>query len=217
MKTFLSLILAVVPGILHAQGAEGIHAPASRSITLPVEEAKFQVMISASLETTAQQVKRSLQEAGAPDPTVVLIALGPSFERVSGPPLATFSATFTIAAGASTTLVKSLVDLRGHLAAPLVSLNFGVSYGAAAATVEAARQAMLPQLVEASHATAQMLAAASGVKLGAIRATNEGGAVYANASRVGAIIGGDFSGLIQTQPSSTKYTFSLELVFATLP
>jgi len=237
MRSFLLLIFAA--GLVQAQAVDGIHAPASRQVMLPVEEAQFQVSVSAALDTTVQQVKRLMQDAGAPDATVVLLAIGPGSDSRVGssvstlsaptlPPVSIFSATFTVPVGAAVTVAKAIVDLRSQLAAPFTSLSFNVTYGASAAAVEAARLSMLPKLVEEARKSAQSLAAAAGVKLGAIRGVNEGGGgVYAYVgSPAFAVRTGDFSlvsslspvaGIIAALPPNTSYTFSLELVFATAP
>jgi len=242
MRSFLMLILGAA-GFLQAQAVDGIHAPASRQVLLPVEEAQFQVSVSTALDTTAQQVKRLMQDAGAPGATVVLLAIGPgsdyrlgSFSSASPlsalsaaatpPPVAIFSATFTVPVGAAVTVAKALVDLRSQLAPPFASLSFGVTYSASAAAVEAARLSLLPKLVEEARKSAQSLAAAAGVKLGAIRGVNEGGGIYDYLGAVPEQRSGDFSlvrvldpsvAVIGALPPNTSYTFSLELVFATAP
>ena len=81
------------------------------------------------------------------------------------------------------------------------------------------RQTILPQLMEESRKAAQTLAAAAGIKLGAVRTVSDSGGAYGLvfASRVG-----DFSSLLLGYPSAllssgTQYTFYLNVVFATVP
>jgi hypothetical protein len=75
--------------------------------------------------------------------------------------------------------------------------------------------------------SAQSLAAAAGVKVGAIRYVNDSAGVYAYAGNIVPVAGqrsGDFSALGSfllgvpsvSLPASTQYTFYLNVVFATV-
>jgi hypothetical protein len=75
---------------------------------------------------------------------------------------------------------------------------------------------VLPQLLDDSRKLAQSLAAAAGVKLGAIRAIGDAAGVYAILGGATFLRAGDFSSVTQfSLPSSTQVTFSLNVVFAT--
>jgi hypothetical protein len=175
--------------------------------------------VSAKLDSTTQQVKQLLQDAGALNPTVVANSVGAARSGAVGmAPEVFYSATFTLPAASAADVAKSLLNLSTHLPNPLTSLQLGVTYAASDAKVEAVRQSVLPQLREEALKAAQTIAAAAGVKLGRLRAVNENptGGVYLAASRISGIF---FStaGFISPFPPNIGYTIRLELVFDTLP
>jgi len=217
MKTLLfSLMFA---GLCHAQALSGIHAPVARNVSIPADEATFNIMVSAKVDSTARQVKEALQNAGALNPTVVALSVGASRSgALAGAPEVTYSATFTLPAASAPEVAKGLLSLSTHLPDPLTFLQLNVAYAPSPAKLEEVRQTVLPQLREEAIKAAQAIAAAAGVKLGRLRAANENptGGVYLAASR----IGGDFSsisGFISPFPPNIGYTIRLELVFDTLP
>jgi uncharacterized protein YggE len=86
------------------------------------------------------------------------------------------------------------------------------------ATIEAMRQTTLPQLLDDARRAAQSIAAASGVKLGSIRAMSDSpAATFAYvASGNPALRSGDFSMIsYPVLASSARYTYYLNVVFAT--
>ena len=198
------------------QTSAGINASASRTVTLNLDEAAFTIVTGGSLDSTQQQVKQVLQEAGLPNPTVVTTGLGADYSSAPGAARVSYLATVTIPAGSARDAVKSIEALRTHLPVPLMSFQYSVAFQASQATRDAARQAALPQLVADAQKQAQSLAAAAGVKLGGIRSISDSaGGVYAFA---GVIRNGDFSGLLAVPPaSSAQYTFSVNVIFAAVP
>jgi uncharacterized protein YggE len=86
------------------------------------------------------------------------------------------------------------------------------------ATVDAGRQAVLPQLLDDSRNLAQSLAAATGVKVGAIRAISDSAGTVGGAL-IPVLRIGDFSGMIgildplTSAASSMQYTFYVNVVF----
>lgn len=215
MKTLL--VSLMFGGLCHAQALSGIHAPATRNVNIPADEASFNVTVTAILDSTAKQVKEALQAAGAPNPTVVAISVGPSRTgRIVGSPEVFYSATFTLPAASAAEVAKGLLNLSTHLREPLTGLQLSVTYAASEAKVQEVRQTVLPQLREEALKAAQTMAAAAGVKLGRLRGANENpaGGVYLAARN------GDFSsitGFISPFPLNISYTFRLELVFDAIP
>jgi hypothetical protein len=203
-----------------AQTVDGINAPATRTVTIPADEAAITIIAAGSLDSTPQQVKQALQNAGLPNPTVVAIGLGQDSSRYPPNPAQMFySAAVTIAAGSAIDTANSLERLRTNLPAPIQNLQYSVTFNASQAKVDAMRETVLPQLMDESRKLAQSLASAAGVKLGGIRAISDAGGVFAYAaSRIG-----DFSSLLLGYPSAlvpasgTQYTFYLNVVFATAP
>jgi hypothetical protein len=213
----LCLLFIVLSCVAIAQTSEGISAPASRTVTLTADEAAFTVIVAASLDSTQQQVKQALQNAGLPNPTVVATGLGQDASTYPpGPAQMLYSATVAIPAGSAMDTAKSLETLRTHLPAPLQSLQYSVAFNPSQTAVDAMRQVVLPQLLDDSRKLAQSLAAAAGVKLGAIRAIGDAAGVYAILGGATFLRVGDFSSVTPySQPSSTQVTFSLNVVFAT--
>jgi hypothetical protein len=205
-----------------AQTVDGINAPVSRTVTIAADEAAFTILAAASLDSTPQQVKQALQNAGLPNPTVVAIGLGQDSSRLPpNPAQMLYSATDTIAAGSAIDTANRLEALRTHLQTPLQSLQYSVAFNASQAKVDAMRQTVLPQLMDESRKLAQSLAVAAGIKLGAVRSISDsgGGGVYAY---IGVARSGDFSSLLLGYPSAlvpsgSQYTFYLNVVFAAAP
>jgi hypothetical protein len=209
-----------------AQTFDGINAPVSRTVTLTADEASFSITAAATLDSTQQQVKQALQNAGLPNPTVLAIGLGQ--DNSTYPPGAVqmlYSATAVIPAGSALDTSKRLETLRTHLPAPLGSLQYSVAFNPSQIAVDAMRQVVMPQLLDDSRKLAQSLAAAAGVKLGAIRWISDSpgaiggvslGLVPVSAVLVGGFttIGGFLLGNLSSLPSGTQYTFNVNVVFS---
>jgi uncharacterized protein YggE len=219
----LFLLIVVFACLATAQTPDGISAPASRTVAMTADEAAFAITVAGALDSTQQQVKETLQSAGLPNPTVVATGLsqGTSQWFDTGAQIL-YSATVAIPAGSAIDTAKRLEALRSKLPAPLQNLQYSVAFNPSQATVDAMRQVVLPQLLDDSRKLAQSLAAAAGVKLGAIRSISDSVGAYGvptAASRIG-----DFSqiviGLLRAAPllpSSTQYTFYVNVVFAAAP
>ena len=220
----LFLPIAALACVATAQTFDGISVPVSRTVTLAADEAAFTIATAATLDSTQQQVKQALQNAGLPNPTVVATGLGQ--DNSVYPPGAAqilYSATVTIPAGSAMDTARALETLRTHLPAPLQNLQYSVAFNASQAAQDAARQALMPLLLDDARKSGQSLAAAAGVRLGAIRSIGDSAGVYANIVPAAVQRSGDFSrlgnillgGLSYSLPSSTQYTFYLNVVFAT--
>jgi uncharacterized protein YggE len=219
MKHFL-LLLFIVLSVGTAQILDGINAPASRTVTLTADEAAFTISVAATLDSTQAQVKQALQNAGLPNPTVVATGLGQdSSTYPPGGAQILYSATVTIAAGSVMDAARGLETLRTHLQAPLQNLQYSVAVNPSQATVDAMRKVVMPQLLDDSRRLAQTLATATGVKVGAIRSISDStgavGGVYLAAARLVTIYD-PLTGNLPSLPSSTQYTFYVNVVFATV-
>ena len=218
MKNLL-LLLPVFVSIAAAQSADGINAPVSRTVTLDGDEAAFSMTVAATLDSTSQQVKEALQNAGLPNPTVVATGLVQATTQwFAGPVQMLYSATATIAAGSAIDTAKSLEALRTLLPAPLQSLEYTVAVRPSQAAVDATRQTVLPLLLEESRKLAESLAAATGIKVGAIRSISDSGGIYAYVNRSAAFLYDPLTtSLSSPLSSSTQFTYSLNVVFAAAP
>jgi uncharacterized protein YggE len=218
----LFLLFTVFSCLATAQTLNGLNAPASRTVTLTADEAAFTITAAATLDSTQQQVKQALQNAGLPNPTVVATGLGQqtTSQWFAGGAQILYSATVTIPAGSAIDTAKRLETLRTHLPAPLQSLQYSVAFRTSQNTVDAMRQVVMPQLLDDSRKLAQSLAAATGVKLGAIRSISDSAGVTAGLMLVptSAERLGNFLQVTQYPlPSSLQYTFYVNVVFATAP
>ncbi len=226
MKAIFLLLFAALSWVAAAQTRDGISAPASRTLTLTADEAAFTITVAGTQDSTQPQVKQALQSAGLPNPTVVATGLGQDNSRYPpGAAQVLYSATVAIPAGSAIDTAKSLEALRNHLPDPLRSLQYSVAFTPSQAAVDAMRQVILPQLLDDSRKLAQSLAAAAGVKLGAIRSISDSAGVVGGMGLPAAVArSGDFSQIViydpltgrpPSLPSSTQYTFYLNVVFAT--
>jgi Protein of unknown function (DUF541) len=217
MKHLFLLPFTALCCVATAQTGDGINAPVSRTVTLTADEATFTITAAATLDSTLQQVKQALQNAGLPNPTVVATGLGKEpAEWFDTAVQILYSATVAIPAGSAFDVAKGLETLRTHLTAPLQSLQYSVAFNPTEATVDAMRQLVLPQLLDDSRKLAQSLAATAGIKLGAIRSITDSAGVYGFLRNVVPVARFDPStGSPVSPPSSTQYTFTLNVVFAT--
>jgi hypothetical protein len=213
----LMVLFAALSCAATAQTLNGISAPVTRTMTLTADEAAFAISATASLDATQQQVKEVLENAGLPNPTVVATGLAGAGQML-------YSATVTIPAASAIDTAKSLEALRAHVTAPFQSFQYSVAFNPSQATIEAMRKVVLPQMMDDARKLGQSLAAATGVKLGAIRSISDSAAVVgAVAGSFVAIIsglvtrvGGNFLlGVPYLAPSNPQYTYSLNVVFAT--
>jgi len=169
-----------------------------------------------------------LQNAGLPNPTVVATGLGQDNSTVPPAPRRfSIPLQLQLPRARSWTRPKASKPCVPHLQAPLQSLQYSVAVNPSQATVDAMRKVVMPQLLDDSRILAQSLAAANGVKVGAIRSISDSagavGGVYLVPTAV--LRSGDFSpvniydpvtGNLPSLPSSTQYTFYVNVVFATV-
>jgi hypothetical protein len=236
------LCIGLFAALAGAQSPSVIAVPVSHTVTLEADQVDFTISLTAPLSTTVAQVKQALNAAGLPNPTVVATGLGSPLLGISyggstgTVPLAPylllqFSATASVPPFSATTVAQGLEALRQHPAAPLSSLTYTAAFSVSAPALEAARQAALPRMMDDARKSAQSIAAATGLKLGAVRSLSEGGnvgAVLGQAAYIYNPVGvlsatlrsGDFSSLLVTpRPvtanSSTIARFNLTVTFST--
>lgn len=228
MKYALLPIAALFPLAL-AQASDGISVPVSRVVSLSADEASFTLVIAAGLDSTAQQVKQALQTAGLPNPTVVATGLGSGASAwfdVGAQIL--YSATAAIPAGSALDTAKTIDKLRTNPPAPLTSLQYSVAFNPSQAAVDAARQATIPLLLEDARKAAQTVAAAAGVKVGAIRSISDAAGLFLYVPTA-VERNGDFSQTLNGSMVTSvrlgsapivapySYSFSLTVVFDPVP
>lgn len=212
----LMVLLACAAG---AQGVNGIVVSVSRTANLTPDEADFTVVATAPLDTTQAQITQILQDLGAQNPVVTAVSAGQN--SYTYPPPADsqmlYQVAFSAAPAALKDLAKKLDAVRNNLPATLTGLQFSASLNASQAAVDAAHNNILPQLLSDAAAKAQNVAAAAGLKLGAIQGVvDSANAVYG----LGAVSAAQFvltTGIISTSTTSgpgTQFSFYATVTFA---
>ena len=170
-------LLLFLPCIASAQYTDGITTTVNRSISLTADEAAFSVVAGAGLDTTHQQVTQIFLDAGIANLSLTGTALGQSYDYSRNPPSTQtgilYQFAFTVPAAGLKDAAKKMEALRTSPPALLQSMQYTAALNASQATVDAARQTLLPQLFAEAQKKAQTIAAAAGLKLGAIKSVSE--------------------------------------------
>jgi len=203
-----------------AQYNDGISVSVNRTVTLAADEAAFTVLAATGLDTTAEQVMQIFQTAGLPNLSFTGTALGQTYNYPDAAAVLTvYQLSFTVPAAGLKEAAKKLEVLRLTPPELLKSLQYSASVNAGAATVEASRQTLLPQLLAEARRKAQFLADTAGVKLGAIKGMNE--TSYGVYAMVTSWLSSPLLAGTGTSSSSnnagTQYTFYAGVTFAVAP
>jgi uncharacterized protein YggE len=172
MRLFSLIFLLGVSAF--AQSTEGLSVSVNRTLTLTADEAVFTVLAATALDVTAGQVLEILQTAGLQNLSVSGTGLGQTYSYPDPSAAQTvYQINFTVPAANLKDAAKKLEALR--LAPPpnLNGLQYAASVNAGAASLETARQTVLPQLLADAQKKAQFLAASAGLKLGTIKGVTE--------------------------------------------
>jgi hypothetical protein len=202
----------------YGQFTDGIATSVNRSITLTADEAAFAVIAGAGLDTTAQQVTQIFLDAGITNLSATGAGLGQTFDYTRNPPpmqtAVFYQFAFTVPAAGLKDATKKLEALRISPPALLESMQYTAALNASQATVDATRQTLLPQLFADAQKKAQTIAAAAGLKLGAIKGVSESvysnGGGYFNWIGTSSFLGGFTSA---SNGTGTQYTFSAAIIF----
>jgi hypothetical protein len=198
--------------------ADGIGASVTRTVNITPDQADFTVVVSATLETTQQQVTQVFADSGFPAAAVVGVAAGQN--SYTYPPTDNsqmlYQITFTSAPSAIATLSKKLDAMRANLPAGLTNIQYAAGLNASPAAVDAARAAVLPQLLAEAKSKGQSLAAVASLTLGPIQGVSESSYAaygYSSSFLVGGVVGSSSGS--STNSNGTVYTFYLNVKFAT--
>jgi hypothetical protein len=215
MKPLVLIVLLACAAC--AQGVNGIVVSVSRAANLTPDEADFTVVAAAPLDTTQAQVTQTLQDLGAQNPVATAVAAGQN--SYTYPPPADsqilYQLAFSAPPSALKDLAKKLDAVRNNLPPTLTSLQFSAALSASQAAVDAAHSNILAQLLSDAAAKAQNVAAAAGLKLGAIQGVAESanGFFYSSSPLFSSLaLGGAIAST--SSGSGTQYTFSATVTFA---
>jgi uncharacterized protein YggE len=193
-----------------AQVPNGIVTQVSRTVSITPDEADFSVSVTTTLDTTQDQVTQAFHDAGIPNLTVTGLATGSNpFQSTRGPIMSVlfYQVAITTTPAALTSYTKKLDVMNATLPSGILSLQYGAALNASQTVMDAAHQAVLPQLLQDARTKAQALATVAGLKLGAITGVTDstnGGGQY--------IIQDAF--YFSNAPNSTSATFSATVKFA---
>jgi uncharacterized protein YggE len=215
MRLASLLLLSALP--VFCQTTDGIATSVSRTVTLTADQADFSVVAGASLDTTQQQIVQAFSDAGITNLSLYGTTLSQNYDYSTNPPAIQtqilFQFTFSVPPSGLVAAAKIMEGLRTKPPDLLKSMQYTAALNASQATVDAMRQTLLPQLFADAQKKAQTLAAAAGLKLGAIKGVSE--TVYANGSSNSWIgttaYGGTFSSTNST--AGTQYSFSAYVTF----
>ena len=204
--------------IASAQVADGIATSVNRTVTLTADEADFSVVAGASLDTTQQQITQVLLDAGFTGVSLSGTTLGQNYDYSSNPANAQtqvlYQFAFSVPANGLKDAASKMETLRANPPALLKSLQYAAILNANQSTVDAMRQTLLPQIIAEAQKKAQTLAAAAGLKLGAVKGVTE--SFYASGNSVNWIGSSQFiNGFSSTNGGTgTQYTFFASVNFS---
>lgn len=211
-------LLLFIACIGWGQFTDGIATSVNRSITLTADEATFSVVAGVGLDTTQQQVTQIFLDAGIANLSLTGTSLGQNYDYSKNPPstqtLLLYQFAFTVPAGGLKDAAKKMEALRTSQPAVLRGLQYSAALNASQATVDAARQTLLPQLFADAQKKAQSIAAAAGLKLGAIKSVNE--SFYNYGSSYSWVGTSSFAFSSSSSGSGTQYTFSAMITFGVI-
>ncbi|MCU1236261.1 MAG: hypothetical protein JWP63_4228 [Candidatus Solibacter sp.] len=218
----LATLLLGFASATFAQLSDGVATSVSRTVTLTADTADFSVIAGAAIDTTQQQITQIFLDAGISSLSLFGTALSQNYDYSTNPPATQtqvlYQFTFSVPAAGLKDAAKIMEDLRTKPPALLKSLQYTAALNASQSTVDAMRQTLLPQLIADAQKKAQALAAAAGLKLGAVKgvtdsyyATGNSGAYWIGSSP----FGGTFSS--SSGGSGTQYIFNANLTFSVAP
>ena len=191
----------------------------TRTVTLTADEADFSIVAGASLDTSQQQIAQLFLDAGITGLSLSGTALGQSYDYSTNPASTLtqilYQFTFSVPAAGLKDAAKIMETLRTKPPALLKALQYSAALNVSPATVDAMRQAMLPQLLAEAQKKAQTLAAAASLKLGGVKGVSD--SYYASGySGANWISSSQFPGSFSSAGTGTgtQYTFNASVTFS---
>ncbi|HEY1497087.1 MAG TPA: SIMPL domain-containing protein [Candidatus Solibacter sp.] len=217
MRIFSLILLGCAAAC--AQSIDGLSVSVTRNVTLAADEAAFTVLASAAIDVTAEQALQVLQTAGLQNLSVAGTGLGQTYSYPEPSAVQVINQiNFTVPAAALRDAAKKLEALRLAPPQPLAGLQYSAIVNTGAATVEASRQTILPQLLAEAQKKAQFLATSAGVKLGAIKGVSESSyGVYALVGNWISSPQAITSSVSNSNSNGTQYTYYATVTFSLAP
>jgi uncharacterized protein YggE len=211
--------------ISFAQFTDGIATSVTRTVTLTADTADFSIVAAAGLGTTQEQIAQIFLDAGITGLSNSGTALGQNYDYSTNPPATQtqvlYQFTFSVPAAGLKDAAKIMETLRTKAPDLLKGFQYSANLNASQATIDAMRQALLPQLFAEAQKKAQTLAAAAGLKLGGVKGVSE--SFYANGNSGGYISStlfsttGTFGSSSTISGSGTQFTFYANVTYSVAP
>lgn len=214
-----TMLLMILSSVLAAQAPDRtLIETASRTVTLVADEATFAVSATALPDLPQAQVAAALARAGVREEHLIAVETPGQPGLIIRPPgpglptaqMITYQFQMTVAGERLKGTLDALEGIRRNLPRGVVNVAFGMAATASDRQVEEARQRVTPLLIEDARRKAEALARAAGVRLGAVRAVNEGAGTIIP---TGVIRAAAF-GLPISVPSNLRPTFVVTVQFA---
>jgi len=212
MRLFsLILFFACASG---AQVADGINASVTRTVTLTPDEADFTAVLSAPLDTTQDQITQILNNSGIQNFTFVSVVASRASNVYPPPDHAElyYNVTFKVAPSAMKDFAQHLEAMRTDPPSPVTSVDYYAVLAVSQSAIEVAHQSAIAPLLADARTRAQTVAAAAGLKLGAIQGVSE--TVQGAPTVAYAYISSSAFSSSSIGVSGTQYTFYATVKFA---
>lgn len=212
----LVALIFIVAAAAAAQPADGLTVSVSRTVTVVPDQAEFSVVVTAALDTTAAQVLQAFQDLGIPNPQVSGVVVAAS--GYPQPPAAEsqvyYMVTFITAPSALIDVSKKLDAFRAGPPAGFAALQYSAGLTASTAALTAAHDATLPKLLDDARIRAQTLAAASGLKVGAIGGIADYTYAAPGYYLSSALLAAGATSTSNSNVTGTQYSFSVGVRFS---
>jgi uncharacterized protein YggE len=199
--------------------SDGVATSVTRTATLTADSADFSIVAGAGLDTTQQQIAQIFLDAGIVSLSNSGTSLGQTYDYSTNPATVQtqvlYQFTFSVPAAGLKDAARIMETLRAKPPDLLKNFQYSAALNASQSTVDAMRQALLPQLLADAQKKAQTLAAAAGLKLGGIKGVSDSyyASGYSSVSWIGtSSFGGTFGST--SVGSGTQYIFNASVTFS---
>ena len=167
--------LLVLASAAFAQN-DGITAYASRTVYVQPDQIEATIALTTPATITSQQAANILQTAAIPSRMVSAATADTNFaNRVldRGTPSFVYTFAHSVAGSDMRDLVKKLETVQNTRSADYSSLSYATALTATQALLDDQFQRVLPQMIVDARKRAEVLAAAAGLKVGAVQTISE--------------------------------------------
>jgi uncharacterized protein YggE len=208
-----ALCLFLFAAALSAQ-TDGITTIVSRTVYVQPDQIEATISITTPATVSATQAANVLQNAGVPSRMIsagssdLLLANRPILARTSS---FVYSFVHTVPGNDMRDLAKKLETLQNTRSADYSNLSYATALTVSQAAADDQFQRVLPQLIADAKKRAETLAAAAGLRVGAVQTISESLVPVTSTGYASAILGGVISSSVG---SRTALTFTVAVKFA---